>query len=543
MTSLATWQHEMNETPEELDTSLFPDADDPVEASEKASQTPEADVLRGLLSSAAVAGKKPQANDLLTPCINATIEAVAHTGGRLMYTEGDWWLYEPAKAYWRPVEGLLIEKAFHTLYKAFTALAPSQKFVADVVSGIKREVYREVAPWTGMKRNLLLFSNRKIVDLDTNQVIPPDPMLWLRHVDCLAAKWDPQAKCPTWDKVLDDVLQHVEVAQRQATKDLIEEWMGSTLIRHHKPRALSRSLFAISSRAHTGKSTLLYALSSVWGDERVTSASIKDLQGSFGLQSFLDKAVWACDETPDKNQFETESFKRLVTNEPIAINRKHQAPVMRRLGISTMIAGNHIPGMGDNPDAMHDRIIFLPMDTRVTEDPSIKDKLSVEIDGMAQRFWEACKRLRARGHFDIPTWMTDRSSDIRSDIDPFADFVDQAFDASPASQGSYVTLPDIWSAYRGYLAATIGREEARRANINPRFLGRRLGDLLPSSGKRSLNSGTTRVRTDVRFTQQPGLSWLDAGWQMEDLQYRTDQVRLAAANGTYGKVVQMGAQP
>ena len=101
----------------------------------------------------------------------------------------------------------------------------------------------------------------------------------------------------------------------------------------------------------------------------------------------------------------------------------------------------------------------------------------------------------------------------------------------------YVANADIFIAYRGYLASQIGMDAARKHDLKPTSLGRKISQILPSTETGNLASHTLRVRVGMVFTKEPGLFWLDSGLMIEDETNRSNPARLAAANGTLGEVV------
>lgn len=528
---------------QDLMSSVFGAEEQPAPAAQtstKEAQNPLAEV-KGIINVATAAGKKANVTDMLTPCIEGVLTMLTSLNQRVIHTENEFWLYTQSLGYWKRVSPTFIEQVFDRMYRQIANMAPTIKFVAEVVRGVQRRVHIETPPWRDQTKNQLLFKNGIVVDMDTGITLAPAPDNWLREADVVDSNWDTTATCPLWDKTINDIMQHVDATQRQATIDLIEEWMGSSLFRIRRPRAISKCMILFGKK-RTGKSTILDALRSVWGSSHCAASSMKDLAGPFGLQPFLDKALWLSDESPDKARMETEFFKRLVTNEPVTVNIKHQPSWTGRLNLTLGFAVNDPPNMGDSPDAVNDRIIWAPTDTMFDpqqQDPQLLEKLANERDGILQKIWKAGLRLKQRGQYAMPPWLLAKQDDIQIEQDPLRDFCANAFDMGSQFANSFVRISDIISAFKGYMITQMGKDEARNRMVSGNFISRRLGEIMPSTNVRRIQHGTVRVRTGLAFNKERGLFWLDVGWKEEDNQYRTDQTRLAAANGQLGQVVNL----
>lgn len=492
---------------------------------------------RKLLDDAKADGKKAKIADVLTPLIRDTVAFLANAGQKVIYTDERWWLYEQSLGYWKRTQRTYIEQVFDRVFRQLAGYAPTAAFAKEIVEGLKRQVNLREVPWANRTANQILCKNGVLVDLETGQTRAPRDSDWLREVDVIPHVWDTTATCPVWDQTINQLLQHVNAAERAQTQALIEEWMGSTLFRYGRSRAISRCMMFWSNKPHTGKSTVLDVLRIIWGPDRCTDASLKEVGRTFGLQGFLGKTVWLCDETPEgRDQLDAEVFKRLITNEPLSVNVKHEAAINGRMNITVGIASNSLPYLGENPEAMHARIIFVGFDTQIKEDPLLKDKLAVAAPGILQKIWRNGMTLKTRGYFDVPKWVMDKQAEIREEQDPLADFCAQAFDTSPAMASTTVRVSDVITAYKGYRAMSAGRDEADARKVNGVWVARRLSELLPTSGRTRVDGGTTRVRTGVGFNTT-GTRWLDAGLKVEDSSYQTSPVRLKEANGTIGAVV------
>lgn len=487
--------------------------------------------LRSIFDTAAANGEKPKQADIIDSVVNALLEDIASIGSEVLYTEQAWWLFDGSKGYWQEIEQLLLQQRFQKLWLAITNGVPTIKLVNEVMSALRDRVYKPEVQWND-DTSIVFFANGKIIDMNTGKDAVLDAASYVRKQNVVRVAWEPSAVCPVWDKAINEVMAHIPAADRAGAIALIEEHMGLSFFPGPRPRAINKALM-IWGPPHTGKSTILHTLLMIWGDNNATTASAVELGRTFGMQSFIGKRLWLCDETPDTETLYGEMFKRLITQQEITINRKNRTAVSVTPRITVTMAGNDLPEFGNNPQAIHDRCLFVNFDTRIKEDPTFLDRLENEAAGVVQKLWRAGQRLMQRGYFDIPQSILDTHKGVQDSTDPMGEFFRTALNAGASAAGGFIKSADIVSAYKGYMQGLYGDDPHRR--YPAATLCRRVQTFFPMATPARRNSGTQRVWFNLNFTKA-GLAWLDMGWKVEDQNYKTDPKRLADANGTVAPV-------
>ena len=496
-------------------SNLAPNPADPTQRIISAFQTAQA------------AGRQPRMSDIVGGAIDAMVLQFRHNGGDILHTEDKWYQFNPGIGIWVIRDALYIEAAIDEWFRNIIGVVPNKSLRSEVLTGVRVRVFQDTVDW-GRHGNVIICTNNVAYCLETNQQVSVRKDWYLREENVLAVEWQDGAVCPTWDRTVDQLMQHIDPAERSSVIELIEEWMASCLYRHRRPRAMSKCLFLYGER-RTGKSTILDIPRQIFGEKLATAIDLQELNG-FGAQALMGKAVWLSDEIKVGTVMNDSIIKRIITNEPLSIKVKFERPFEGRLNLTVGLAGNSLPKIDDTSDAVYDRTLFVPMDTVIdytNESQTLKDDLDLELPGLLQRMVQRLQTLKTRGHFDIPPCLIAKQDEIKTEQDPMRVFLEEAM--VKANDTCAVKMTDVVAAYRGHLALQYGREYARTAKVSPIWVSRRLTESYPSSQQGKVNRGTIRARFGLHFTDK-GKTWLDAGWGLEDTYYKTDQTKLKEAN-------------
>jgi P4 family phage/plasmid primase-like protien len=475
-------------------------------------------------------GRKPSIIPHLMDVVESIVEDHIRANGEdILYTEDKWFMYQP-RGIWVERDPVWIKTIIDKWHQTVIGKTPTKSVRGEILEAVMLQVNKVDIEW-GKIGNIIVTANNQAYDLDNNTPVSVQKNWYLREDNLLAVEWDAtQTATPIWDQTVDKIMKHIPDNERSDVIQLVEEWMGATLMRHNKPRALSKCLFLYGER-RTGKSTILDIPRQIFGETRATAVSLGETEG-FGSMALLNKAVWLSDEISVGEVLNDSVMKRVITNEPISIKVKMKAPIETRVNMSVGMAGNSLPVIKDTSDAVYDRMLFVPCDSVISnaeDDPTLRDKLIGELPAILNKVIDRLSDVRARGYFKIPTCLTAKTEEIKIDQDPFSQFLTEAFVKTNSSCA--VENPDIQTAYKGYLVKMFGEEHARTTKLSPTVLSKRISEAYPYSSTGRTKRGTVRAKYGIHFTDQ-GKSWLDAGLKLEDNFYKTDQQRLKDANIT-----------
>ena len=475
-------------------------------------------------------GKPVSVIGLLGDVVESIVDdQIKKKGEDILHNDDAWFMFQ-TRGIWVQREPVWIKTVIDQWYRTNIGRVPTKTVRGEILEAVMMYVHKEDIKW-GNVGNIIVTSNNQGYDLDNNTPVIVQKSWYLREDNLLAVEWDSsQTVCPLWDQTIEKVMSHIPDTERPSVIRLLEEWIGSTLMRHNKPRALSKCLFLYGER-RTGKSTILDIPRQLFGEARSTAVSLGETDG-FGSMALLNKAVWLSDEIAVGAVMNDSVMKRVITNEPISIKVKMRPPIETRVNITVGMAGNSLPVIKDTSDAVYDRMLFVPCDTVIDnsdDDPALRDKLMDELPAILNRVILRLAEARQRGFFNIPACLTAKTEEIKIEQDPLRQFLAEAFVRTNSSCA--VENPDIQTAYKGYLAKMFGEETARHTKVHATTVSKRLAEVFPQSSTGKTKSGTVRAKFGIHFTDE-GKSWLDAGLHLEDNFYKTDQQRLKDANIT-----------
>ncbi|NDD53411.1 hypothetical protein EBZ39_05975 [bacterium] len=463
--------------------------------------------------------------DVMSLTLKAFDEWSKYFGIRLMNFRDEWYVYDPARGAWYTQPKLFIERIISVFC---LDMAPNKHQKKDIINEIYTHIHRATLklddPWMQPTfRNVILCKNGVAIDIDKNEQIPTSPDLMIKAEDVFEAEWNPAAQCPVWDKTITGIVGAHPKDEQERVRILIEDCMSQIIIRRNRPRSISKGLILLGPKS-TGKSKILEAVRAVLNENMVTSAGLAALDGQFAGLPLYGKAAWLTDELPhDGKPVHDDWLKRLITNEPVTINRKFKDHWHGRLNLVMMFATNDMPDMNDQSQALMDRMLVIRCQNQFKEgerDEYLTEKLNNEKAGILQMLVRAANRLRQRGHFDVPTQIKTDMVDISENQNDFGHFVKHAFEVGPSQR--YMLNTDIRIAFFGYLRMKYGEHEAK---ITRGILSRLQAEI--SNRFPNLKTEMMHGREDFRrYGILPtGLftTWYDAGYKAENNGSKTNQ--------------------
>ena len=129
--------------------------------------------------------------------------------------------------------------------------------------------------------NVLVFKNG-LVDIGSGKLTPLTPKLWVHHA--LDFEYDPEARCPTWEKWLGEVFQ-----DDQETQDCIEEQLGLGMTDDIK---FQKGFLWIGEQGREGKGTLAFVQEKLCGSTAYISLAFATwLRGEYSAEVMIGKKV------------------------------------------------------------------------------------------------------------------------------------------------------------------------------------------------------------------------------------------------------------
>lgn len=271
------------------------------------------------------------------------------------------------------------------------------------------------------------------------------------------ATYDPTAKCPEFLKFLKSVLEDEEIL-------LIQEIVGYLLIPVNK----AQKSFVFVGAPNAGKSTLLSVAQDILlGSENVSNIPWQSLGDRFNKAELFGKLANIFADLPSKNIDDNGMFKALTGEDYITAERKNKDPFSFRPYARLLFSCNEIPkNYGDRSDGFYRRLIIIRFDRSVPankRDPNLREKLSVERDGILMWALTGLKRLIANSYVFTETERT-RAELTRYKVESNSvlSFVEECCEVKADAQ---IVREELFTKYKEY-CTNAGLKPLSQANFN-----------------------------------------------------------------------------
>lgn len=301
----------------------------------------------------------------------------------------------------------------------------------------------------------------------------------------LPVSYDPQAECPKFRQFLSDAMCG-DTGQVQ----LIQEMLGYCLI----PVTSAQKCFLLVGAAGAGKSVLLRVLNEVLlGRENVSNVSWQALNERFKSAELFGKLANIFADLPTKNIDDNGTFKALVGEDCITVEKKHKDPFSFKSTARLLFSCNSIPkNYGDRSEGFYRRLIIITFNRSVPEqdrNPELLEEFRAESDGIFMFALQGLKRLIANNYKFSETQVNrDALQRYREESDSVLSFVKDSCELKPdASIGS----TDLYHIYTAYCA-----ENHLKAYSQKKFV-QQLTVAFPCVKKAKDNTGHRRVLNGI----------------------------------------------
>ena len=286
--------------------------------------------------------------------------------------------------------------------------------------------------------NVLVFGN-VLVNVLTGKPLPLTPGLWVHNA--LGFDWKPEAKCPRWERFLEEIFP-----RDKESADCVEELLGYCMTDETKFQKGA----CLIGKPRSGKGTVVWVLEQLVSSAAYISLSFHDWVGSMNSkEDLIGKRVGVFPDVrfkPGKfygNSYDpggidhksAELVLKITGEDALTIPRKYIGAWRGRLPMKIILLANDPLNLNDESGVLPTRFINIAFEESFLdrEDLELRDKLRLELPGIAVRCLKAYRRLLARGRFIQPKSGLALKADIAAASDPFTAFVRDCFLINPES--------------------------------------------------------------------------------------------------------------
>jgi putative DNA primase/helicase len=217
--------------------------------------------------------------------------------------------------------------------------------------------------------------NNGVYDIAEAKLLPFSPGRIITNK--IPWNYDPAA----YSKTADIVLNRLSCNDCQI-RALLEEMIGYCFYRRNE---LGKAFILIGDKAN-GKSTFLSLLQSLLGEANISALDLAELSDRFKPAALCGKLANIGDDIGDKFVCNASIFRKLVTGDRVAVEKKGQDPFEFNNYSKFLFSANTIPQIKDPTGAVQRRLVIIPFNASFTKtlpdgrenpnyDPYIKYKL------------------------------------------------------------------------------------------------------------------------------------------------------------------------
>lgn len=327
----------------------------------------------------------------------------------------------------------------------------------------------------------LISCRNGLLHLPTGDLLPPTPRFFTRN--SLDFDYNPNAATPQkWHDFL-----HSIWSPGDESIDLLQEIAGYLLV----PNTALQKIFFLLGPRRSGKGTILRILRLLIGAANACSPTLGSLAGSFGLQPLIGRQLATISDLrigPKTDQ--AALAERLLTisgEDDVSVARKFKENWEGKLATRFVLVSNEIPRFVDASGALAGRMVPLRMTRSFFghEDPGLMQKLIPELPGILHWAVEGWRRLRARGHFEMPPASRETVEQIEDAASPVTVFVSDECILDPEGSVEKAALYTSWMTWAHRNGHHPGAAETLGRNLLAAFSGQVHAARLRQNGERA----------------------------------------------------------
>ena len=321
------------------------------------------------------------------------------------------------------------------------------------------------------------------LNLKTGKIHDHDPADKLRGIS--PTSWDPNAKSPTWDQFLSEVLPDPEV------REYLQVILGLALV----GRPILHILPVFVGSGRNGKGTLIHALTHTLGTDysgpvdKSLLISTKFESHPTKLMALKGKRFVMASETEQGDRFASATLKALTGGDAITARgmRENQQSFMP--SHSMVLMTNSLPEVDALDKAMWARLKLFTFgaDFEGREDTTLGDRLASESSGVLRWLVAGVQRYVTEGLPQEPLGVVMATGDWRMDENSFLQFANERLVRDPKG---LVPSGDLIDAYTRWCTAN---------DVEP-LRARALGSAIKAYGGQDRRTAKARMWVGLRFS-------------------------------------------
>lgn len=290
--------------------------------------------------------------------------------------------------------------------------------------------------------------------------------------------YDPTAKCPRWEKFLNEVLEG-----NRALIAFLQEYLGYLLTFDTKMQVF----LILHGDGANGKSVIIEVFTHVLGQDNVTHIGLERFGDRFELARTIGKLANLAGEVSTSRGPELGILKAIVSGDRIRVEFKNQTSFDAKPTIRLLFATNHLPRFDDSSDGIWRRMKVIPFFFQVPEeqqDPMLAERIcKEELTGIFNWALEGLIRLRRQGGFTKSTKVEEAVRAHRTECSPVLQFLSENYVEDPHAK---VKANAVWVKLKTHFSLE------GKLPVSREMLGREVRRVFPNVTRVQLRQGGSR---------------------------------------------------
>jgi len=298
----------------------------------------------------------------------------------------------------------------------------------------------------------ILACQNGLLHLPTGELLSATPDFFTRNA--LNFAYDPEAPEPCgWLNFLDSIW-----GEDPGQIELLQEWMGYLLL----PDTSLQKIGLLIGPPRSGKGIIASMTQLLVGATNCCAPSANNLGGQFGKQGMLGKTLAVMSDVRVGSRTDkaavTNALLEISGEDVVDVDRKFKSPWSGRLKTRLMIMCNELPQLADPSGALAWRMLPMVMTESFLgrEDLSLRQRLEPEVAGVLLWAIEGWRRLKARGHFELPPSSIEVVNDFAEVGTPLAMFVRMKCVKERDALANVDTFFEVWTQWQSSEGALDG---------------------------------------------------------------------------------------
>ena len=245
--------------------------------------------------------------------------------------------------------------------------------------------------------------------------------------------YNPDARRPMFDDFLAELFVGDADAHEKAL--FLQEFFGTALI--GRSTEYQKALVLLGEKGSNGKSTLIKIVDRVMPFGTTSAIPPQDWDQEYRRNLIVNKLLNMVSELPENDIMATESFKAMVTGDPMLARPIREAPFTFHPKAGHVFAANKLPGSSDGTNGFWRRFVVVRCNRQFAEQGARrdidKDIVSSERQGIVLWMLEGAARVARNGGYGLPPSSDAERDHWKLQANPAALFLEECTHDAPVS--------------------------------------------------------------------------------------------------------------